>query len=66
MYKKGDLVSLMLPNENNIDERLIGIILEITTWPEYNDGDGITDLYVHWSNGDFFWCCDSAVSLLKD
>ena len=66
MYKKGDLVALVRPDENNIDEKLIGIVLEIATWPVQDKENGITDLYIHWSNGEYFWCCDSAVNLLQN
>jgi hypothetical protein len=66
MYKKGDLVALIRPDKNNIDETLIGIVLDISTWPHHNDGNGITDLYIHWSNGEYFWCCEDAVNLVKD
>jgi len=66
VYNKGDLVTMIYhDSENNSSERLIGLVLDVASWPEYK-GDGVTDLYVHWSNGRKFWCCDEAITLLSN
>ena len=56
MYKKGDLVVMT----NHVDEMLTGLILDIHIW---NPEDDEVDIYVHWSNGETYWCCVDAVKL---
>ena len=57
MYNKGDLV--VMTNHN--DKLTTGIILDICIWsPENNEAD----IYVHWSNGEEYWCCINAVKLV--
>tara|TARA_R110002110_G_scaffold405262_1_gene624294 strand:- start:372 stop:578 length:207 start_codon:yes stop_codon:yes gene_type:complete len=66
MYNKGDLVAMVYPeSDTKKDGRLIGLILEVTSWPQY-EPDGVTDLYVHWSDGQTFWCSEEAVTLLAN
>ena len=43
---------------NHEDKTLTGIILDIQYWAED------ADLYVHWSNGETYWCISDAVKVL--
>jgi len=54
--KKGDLV--LLVDDNN--EELTGIVLETKEWPS-EGAPPMRDVYVHWSNGETYWCINSAV-----
>ena len=71
MFKKGDLVKLVkltneLENEKSECKDLVGIILDIVTWPEYDQQDSITDLFVCWSNGEKYWYSETAVIVISN
>ena len=53
--KKGDLVLLI----DGADKDITGIVLETKEWP--NEGTITLDIYVHWSNGETYWCISNAV-----
>ena len=38
-----------------------GIILEVARWPDW--GEDVIDLYIHWTNGEKYWCSAEAVTL---
>ena len=73
MFKKGNLVKLVklaseLENKDQ-DQYLndfVGIILDIATWPNHDQEGNVTDLFVCWSNGEKYWCSDTAVIVISD
>tara|TARA_R110002096_G_scaffold77826_1_gene183037 strand:+ start:1758 stop:1982 length:225 start_codon:yes stop_codon:yes gene_type:complete len=71
-YKKGDLVKFVkiideLESDNSELCERVGIILDIATWPEYDQGgESITDLFIYWSNGEKYWCFDAAVIVVSN
>ena len=71
MYKKGDLVKFVkftdeLEGDNSELRTDVGIILDIATWPNYDQEDSITDLFVCWSNGEKYWCSETAVIVISN
>tara|TARA_R110002073_G_scaffold91255_1_gene214918 strand:- start:130 stop:345 length:216 start_codon:yes stop_codon:yes gene_type:complete len=71
MYKKGDLVKLIkftdeLESDNSELRERVGIILDIATWPEYDQEESITDLFICWSNGEKYWCSETAVIVISN
>ena len=57
--KKGDLVLLIDGADNGADKDMTGIVLETKEWP--SEGAPMRDIYVHWSNGETYWCIHSAI-----
>ena len=71
MFKKGDLVKFVkftdeLEGDNSELRTDVGIILDIATWPNYDQEDSITDLFVCWSNGEKYWCSETAVIVISN
>jgi len=71
MFKKGDLVKFVniadeLEGVNSELREGVGIILDIATWPNYDQEDSITDLFVCWSNGEKYWCSETAVIVISN
>ena len=57
--KKGDLVLLIDGADHGSDKDMTGIVLETKEWP--NGTTVALDIYVHWSNGETYWCISDAV-----
>ena len=71
MFKKGDLVKFVkftdeLEGDNSELRTDVGIILDIATWPNYDQEDSITDLFVCWSSGEKYWCSETAVIVISN
>lgn len=71
VYKKGDLVKAAkladeLEGDSSEFSEVVGIILDIATWPEHDQEGGITDLFICWSNGERYWCSDTAVIVITN
>ena len=57
MYNVGVMVFM----DNYEHGMQAGIILEVARWPDW--GEDVIDLYIHWTNGEKYWCSADAVTL---
>ena len=54
-FKIGDLVYTIID-----EKKIFGIVLEVNVW-----SDEDTDVYIHWSGNETFWCNADAVDIFS-